>query len=671
MQELLDDYIHEAGEQVQELENQLLLLEPGIDCSDIIPKVFRVIHNLKGTSGMYGFENIVKLTHDLETVFDDLRSNKVQLSKEIVDITFEAADFVKHLLHSGDKLVEGTEHDFESLIHRIAVLSGGKKISNSNSNSNSKSHHKDQHKGYSVFFLEFKPEKNIFKRGINLQAIIGDIRSMGNTLEFQNGDDLTLEEQVERKECLSSWDFVIYTDKKKQTLESILLFMDDSEFKIVELSAGGLLNKDEVHSFVLSLLKDTSQANIAKLHAYCDSVIIQTDDTLKHQSRGKVPDKQHLSDIVKVSSIKLDHLMNLVSELVTSKAHLEILAQRINDQELLKAVEQLDKLSKRFRDNALEIRVVPLGNIIPKFKRLVHDLSQELGKQIDFIVEGADTELDKNIISSLENPLMHIIRNAADHRIESAEERMNAGKSTKGLLKFVSFYSGSNVFIQIQDDGAGINIDKLKEKAINQGFINESDSLSNKDILNLIFLPGFSTASNITDISGRGVGMDVVKKTIEDLRGEIDITTEIGLGTSFTLKLPLTLSIIDTLHVKVADISFLVPLSDVDLCDNVISSQQKTSRNAFEINGELVPFIDLRKEFGLDEDLSKHKIIIIKKEDKKMAMVVDNIVGQHQAVIKPLGLIFKEQDFLSGGSIMGDGTVALVLDTNKIASITK
>ena len=561
-------------------------------------------------------------------------------------------------------LEEGTNEKFDSLIARIAVLSG------SNKDKTTKSSKKLEHKDSGLYHVVLKPDKNIFKRGINIKAIFDDLLDVGQSCVFQDGDKASFEQQVEKKECLSSWDFIIHTSQTMQNIESILMFLDKSEFDIKDLCPEKTCTKEEFLKISKRVIKEHSEENLRKIQEFSDTLSFEA-SVAAHQSTVKNTEKEMHSEVIKVSSNKLDHLMNLVSELVTSKAHLEILAQRIGDSELLKAVEQLDKLSKRFRDNALEIRVVPLGSILPKFKRLVHDLSQELGKKIDFIIEGADTELDKNIINSLENPLMHIIRNAADHGLESTEERIKSGKNPNGLLKFVAFYSGSNVFIQIQDDGVGINAEKVREKAINSGLITESEQLSTKDILNMIFLPGFSTASTITDISGRGVGMDVVKKTIEDLRGEIDITTEVGLGTSFTLKLPLTLSIIDTLHVKVQNISFLVPLSDVDLCDNVAEQIQKSTRNAFEIGGALVPFIDLRKEFGLEIDKTNHKVIIVKKEDKKTALIVDNIIGQHQAVIIPLGTIFKDQEFLSGGSIMGDGTVALVLDTNKLSIITK
>jgi two-component system chemotaxis sensor kinase CheA len=371
---------------------------------------------------------------------------------------------------------------------------------------------------------------------------------------------------------------------------------------------------------------------------------------------------------LRVSSEKLDELINLVSELVTTQAGLSLVAEKINNTELLVIAEDVEKLSRRLRDSTFGIRLIPIDNMITRFQRLVRELSHELKKDIAFITEGTEIELDKTMIEGLIDPVMHIIRNSIDHGIESAAERKKLGKSEQGKIIFKAYHSGSNVYIQVSDDGAGIDLTKIRQSAISKGLIQTDAVLSPKEILDMIFLPGFSTAKTVTNISGRGVGMDVVKNKISELRGEVSIDTKIHAGTTITLKLPLTLSIIDGLLVAIDNSFFVIPLASVNKCfEFKHESLVNAVNNLIYVNDGHIPFIYLRSEFKITTKCPDiEQVVVIEYGDMRIGLAVDKVIGEYQAVLKSLGSIFRKQDIISGATILGDGTVALVVDPNKI-----
>lgn len=660
----MDEYIDDAKELLDTLEAKLLLLEENKDDREAIEEVFRVMHNLKGSAGMYGFENVGLLTHDLESIYDRIRDKAMLLDKKILDITFKSVDVLKDLLEGKD--VIPNEDSFNELLADIKAILGN--------NSTEKQHESEPSEEVSsqnnnLFFIILKPDENVFMRGVNMTSLLSEIESLGVFETKQIGDATPLEKQQESRQLKSKWEILLATKNTKSDIEDVFIFLQDDEFSIFELQVNqtDFSEIEKACSEIGGKCKEDSQ--LVKDFIEKNAVREKRKKTLSTGVKDVLRESKQKEETIRVGSGKLDVLINLVSELVTSKAHLDILAADINDNRLIKALESIDKLSKRFRDNALELRLIPIESIMTTFKRLVRDLSSSLNKPIDFVTEGSDTELDKTIISGLEKPIMHLVRNAADHGIEHPDVRKANNKPATGVIKFISFYSGANVFIQIQDDGAGIDKKVILKKAIEKGLVSPNEELTDKEIYNLIFAPGFSTAANVSDLSGRGVGMDVVRTAIEEMRGEIDISTEIGLGTSFTIKLPLTLSIIDTLQVRVDKTDFLIPLSDVELCENITTKKlTERSHETVELNEELIPYLFLRKEFNQMEHVpDEQKLVIINKDDKRIALAVDSVVGEHQAVLKPLGDIFAGQEYLSGGSIMGDGSVSLVLDTNKLA----
>ena len=334
--------------------------------------------------------------------------------------------------------------------------------------------------------------------------------------------------------------------------------------------------------------------------------------------------------------------------------------------ELLATLENVEKLTKKFRNNALDLRLIPVGTLFSKFKRQVRDLSRSLGKEVNLILDGMDTEIDKSILKAVESPMMHIIRNSIDHGLESPEERSKAGKSHEGSLKITAFYSGASVIVQIHDDGRGINLEKVRATAIKKGFIKANQVVTDAQLIELIMEPGFSTADNVSMVSGRGVGMDVVKRELNEISGGLEIETEKGLGTSITLKLPTTLSIIDTLMVEVNKTKYLVPVLEVEYCyqekSDVLFDQDN---RCLRYKDEMIPFVSLREMFRYETaDTAESMVVIINKYDSRYGIVVDEVVGEQQSVIKNLGEVFASQPYFSGGNILTDGKLALILDTN-------
>jgi len=378
---------------------------------------------------------------------------------------------------------------------------------------------------------------------------------------------------------------------------------------------------------------------------------------------------EHNISSIRVGSDKLDNLINWVSELVTIQAQLTLFTKENNYPGLDPISEEIEKISRRLRDDVFSIRLIPIANMVTRFQRLVRELSNELGKDVIFETKGTETELDKNMIEMLIDPIMHIIRNSLDHGIESnTQERISNGKNPKGVITLNSFYSGTNVYIEIIDDGRGIDPEAIRRKAVEKGLISDDVLLSEKEIYDLVFAPGFSTAKEITKVSGRGVGMDVVRQKISELRGDVEMRSKKGKGTTVSIKLPLTLSIIDGLLVRIEKTRFVIPLSAVHKIYEFKHSEIKNAiNNLFLADDKRVPFIYLRKAFNIEGTPPEiERIVNVEFQDTFMGLTVDEIIGEYQAVLKPLGQMYKDVDIISGATILGDGTVALVLDPNRV-----
>ncbi len=680
MEELKQGFIDEALQLCEKLESLLLDLNDTPPSEAEIQEIFRIMHTLKGSSAMFGFSNIQNLSHSLEDVYELIREQKLLFDETILILTFNTNDILKELLNNNDNvLIISNNYEKTVLDIRDFLKEHIENYNKEQANIKEISIYPEeaaQESTETLYYVFFKPDKDILQRGVSPIDIFDELVEIGSINGFPYTDEVPAPEDYDPATFFLGWDIFVKTTGSIEDIEDCFMFYLDHEYKIIPIDS----NSFETNKVFLKTCLHIRKGNNAiieikeKLSLLTGKTKDKTppiEDVLETKNSSILKDNNKKIESIKVESNKLDELINLVSELVTLNSRLEIQTEQIEDNEIRKTISSISKLSKKFRDNALNLRLIPVRVLILKLQRLIRDVSISLGKEVEFITQGTETELDKNIIAKLEAPLLHIIRNSIDHGIESSSQRISKGKPAKGLIRFIAFYSGSNVFIQIQDDGNGIDIEKVKHKAIEKGIIKETEDLEKSEIFNLLFTPGFSTAKQVTNISGRGVGLDVVKKEITDMRGEIDIESEKGLGTSFTLKLPLTLSIIDTLRVKVHNFDLLIPREFI-IQTSIYLSSTNSFLDKLEYEKEIIPVISLRNEFNSNlKPLDKQYNIVIKHSDKYYALQVDKIIGEHQAVVKPLGHYNQDNSYFSGGSILGDGSLAFILDLNKLISIKK
>lgn len=664
-----DMFIHEAKELLTNLERDLLELEKNPVEKELIEAVFRAMHTLKGVSSMYGFNCISDYTHSFEGIYQAVREGAISLTKEIFNLTFQSIDHIRNLLQDADLVNAKNKKRHHELINIVNTIL--ENLVNDEAEKTKELQIDAQKKGEKTWYILLRTNETLEFRGIKIFNIFYELSKLGTFEIIKN----PLLHTLQSSDSDDFWGIFLSTAASRDEIEEIFMFvLDDckiskvSNYNLFDQAAGTnqLLEGDTLTNDDISIL-DAIENEQKKNSDMEPSVNLTAADQAFKNAAMKEVGKQ-LASRISVSSDKLDTLNHLVSELVTTNSELNLAIRNNNYNKIFQAGEKIEKLSKLFRENALDIRLVPVKDMLVRFKRLVRDLSLNLGKKVDFKIEGEETELDKNIIDVLGEPLMHLIRNCLDHGIEIPAERAKKNKPETGMLKFTTYQSGNSIFIKISDDGNGIDPEVIKRKAIEKGFLSSDKQLTKKEIFDLIFLPGFSTAQNLTEVSGRGVGMDVVRKRINDIRGEVEIESEVGIGTTFTIQLQQTISIIDTLLIKSDKTYFLIPLTEVEVCDQKESVEIFKSQSKYiEYNQSLVPYVHLRKEFSLTEGmLTASKIIYIIKNEHRYAIIADHIVGEYQAVIKPLQNIYMKHEFLCGASIMGDGNLALMLDTSKL-----
>lgn len=661
-------FVEEASELIDKLEVTLLELEKNPEDPSLIQQVFRVMHTLKGNSSMFGFDLIDKFTHNLETVYDLIRNNQLQLTPQVLNVTLSSVDHLKAMLD------ENNYDDPDFLTTHSGLIAKIDQLININKPeetvpADAVTENKSDAPVHTHYVL-FEPRNDIFRNGTNPLYLLDELATLGQTKVFAHFNRIPVFDNINPEFCYVYWEAIVVTEQEVNAINDVFIFVEsDSTLEIQKLADINLLQDTkfvEEISQLASIQKDIGFVSVQKI---ANQAIArhnkQKSETVKRERIG-YKDKSTAS--IRVSSDKLDSLMNLVSELVTTQARLSLFAEENSIPGLGPIVENVQKLSRQLRDIAFSIVLIPIENLFGRFQRLVRDLSMELKKEVEFLTEGAETELDKTIIENLSDPLMHILRNSLDHGIEEVSVRLSKGKPAKGKIVLKAFYSGASVIIQITDDGAGIDPEVIKEKAILKGIITPERKMSKKEILDLIFLPGFSTAKKVTDVSGRGVGMDVVKKKIAEIRGEVEVDSEVDAGTTITIKLPLTLSIIDGLLVSINKSAYVIPLAAIDKIYAVEKNTiYKSFNNLVSLDGKQIPFFSLRKEFHLDQsDEDLEQVVVINFEDNSVGLVVDFVIGEYQAVLKPLGKHYKSHDIFSGATILGDGTVALVMDSNKI-----
>ena len=680
-------FVEEASDLIDNLEATVLELEDRPTDSSIVQRVFRIMHTLKGNSSMFGFTQIDRFTHQMETIYDQIRSNEREVDSTVLDLTLRSVDHLRSLLReSGQESAEVMEEQEELMRVMSDIIEGRATVLEKKKSLDSKSDGASAARSqaavsvstepvaegqYATYYVRYAPVSDIFGNGTNPLYQVDELCALGQALVRTCMDKVPKLEQMDPSFCYTAWEVIIATQKGQNAIDDVFIFVEgDSDLEVQQLSAGNLLtNQDFVSS--VQRLWERSEKPVGSEEIRKEIPVQPVEQKVASQSGERRSAAKDMSiSSVRVASEKLDELMNLVSELVTTQARLTLFSEESNMPGLTVIAENVQKLSRQLRDIAFSIVLIPIETLITRFHRLVRDLSRSLNKDVRFVTEGTDTEMDKTIIEGLSDPLMHILRNSLDHGIEDAETRIRAGKPAQGTILLRSFYSGTNVMIQVSDDGAGMDPKVIQAKAVERGIVSADRKLSKREILELVFLPGFSTSKVVTEVSGRGVGMDVVKRKIMELRGEVEVDSEMGVGTTITIKLPLTLSIIDGLLVRVHETNYVIPLSSVD---KIYAVQHEKVVDQFNdvvvLDGRQVPFFNLRKEFSLPEFPDKmEQVIVVNYEERKVGFVVDLVVGEYQAVLKPLGRHYKNQDMISGATILGDGTVALVMDTNRIIS---
>lgn len=618
-----DTFRQEARELLDELEAGLLDLGQTPDNEDLINSTFRALHTIKGSGAMFGFTAVAEFVHEFETAFDRVRKGQSRANSALIGVALDAKDHIHLLIQNPAAPAAGGDR---ILLALRAALDGTPAPTT-------------KKRWRLVFYLP----SDALAYGTNPLLLLDELAEIGPVSISALTDRIPDLDQLDPEIPHIGWQVDIEADDPAAAIDDVFLFLrDNMELTLVELEdAPAALKKDEA-------------ADVAA-PASASAVI----------AKGETGERAAATSL-RVPAERLDELMDRVGELVIAQARLSQIAALSADTALKTVAEELERLSSGLRDTTMGIRMIPIGSLFGRFRRLVHDLSGELGKPIDFVTAGEDTELDKTMIERLADPLVHLIRNAVDHGLETTERRLAAGKPAQGSVRLSAVYSGAEVAISVSDDGAGLDSARIRAKAEEAGIITPETKLTDQELHNLIFSPGFSTAGEVTALSGRGVGMDVVKRTIDGLRGTIDLSTTPRQGTTATLRLPLTLAIIDGMLVRVGNGRYTIPLAAVEECVELpdgIEAHAK-GRNFLDIRGSLVPYLRLREVFATNAPAERHqKVVIVSSSEGRVGLVVDQIIGNNQTVIKQLSKLHAGIKSFSGATILGDGSVALILDT--------
>ncbi|HVJ54438.1 MAG TPA: chemotaxis protein CheA [Aliidongia sp.] len=638
-----DMFRQEAQELLEVLEQNLLDLGLTPDDQDLIGSAFRALHTIKGSGAMFGFDRVAAFTHHVETAFDQVRKGKVAPSPALIQVALAAKDHMRMLIEqpeqandaAGDailkdlqQVVDGVEAPAETAPAPSAEI---------------------KPEGLVTWRLRFRLAKDSMAMGTNPLLLLDELRELGQATVTALTDEIPSIEEIDPNCCYLAWDVKLTTDRPQSAIEEVFMFViDDMEFDLQRIDATPVETTAIAAPGTVQPVEEVAHAAPAGL-----------------QKRREPPSAKTAAGSIRVPAERLDELMDRVGELVIAQARLRQVAASSHDGQVKSVAEEVERLVLELRDTTMGIRMLPIGSLFGRFRRLVHDLSSELGKSVELVTIGEETELDKTVVERLNDPLVHLIRNSIDHGLELPEVRLQAGKAAQGRVVLTARHAGAQVLISITDDGRGLDRDRIRARAEENGLIVPGTKLTDNELFQVLFQPGFSTAREVTSISGRGVGMDVVKRTIESLRGTIDMTSRPGGGTEVTLRLPLTLAIIDGLLIRVGSGRYVIPLSAVEECVELSPEEDARSRGRsfLNIRDELVPFLRLRELFNATTAVDPYpKVVIVSSGDLRVGLVVDQVIGDHQTVIKSLSRLHADVGTFSGATILGDGTVALILD---------
>jgi two-component system chemotaxis sensor kinase CheA len=680
----LDTFRTEAEEHLIALEESLLEMEDSPNDKDLIAKSFRAMHTIKGSGGMFGFNDLSAFTHHLETAFDRIRNGHYSVTPELISIMLDSKDHIAGMLEKTEQSnVQALVG--QSLLTRLNAVIPSDDSGDSQSAENTPSAQSGEQKSSSEtpFRIRFTPCASAFVDGFDVLPILNELISFGtchvNTLQ----QGVPALKDLDAESNYLSWDIILTSEQNIDTIKDTFIFVSDDWQVSVEvvdddlsdvehfthigeiLVERGLISSGQVEQVLTAKSKTGELLVESGLVSQADIDIALAEQKILREAKER-KGRDSSDAIVRVPAARLDALMNLVGELVIVQARMDQLAQSLDDDEMKSVSEDLDRLTIDLRDNTFSIRMLPIGTTFGRFRRLVRDLSRDLGKEIRLETEGADTELDKMVLDRLGDPLVHLIRNSIDHGIESPDIREAAGKDRTGTIRLSAQHAESHVVILIKDDGAGLNTEVIRAKALERGLITGSSELTADEVNNLIFEAGFSTAEKVSDVSGRGVGMDVVKRSIHDLGGQVSLQSEHGKGSTIKIILPMTLAIIEGLMVSVADERYVLPLSAVEECVELHEDldNQSSGKRLIEIRGKLVPYMRLREWFDVSGKIPPiEQIVVTRMGDRRFGFSVDEVIGQYQTVIKRLGKVYEGTKGLAGATILGDGSVAMILDT--------
>ncbi|NFO87567.1 chemotaxis protein CheA [Clostridium botulinum] len=667
-------FLEESLDNLQTLNESLLDLEQNPEDNDKVNEIFRVAHTIKGMAATMGFNDVAELTHKMEDVLAKFRDGELKVTQEVVTVLFDCLDTLERMI---DNIQSSSEEsiDIEDIIKSLENIAIEKEaenvedsieIQNKDLDDTESSFELNQYdlsvikqakeKEFNIVEVKIKISKNTLLKSARAFLIVKDLEDHGEILKSKPST-----EEIENEEFDLDLSFILVTHNTLEEITNVVHGI--SEVEKVEVSMV------EVDNEVLA--KEIEEAELEKTETVTKEVK-ENKSALKTESRAKKTnsvkkDSKKAHQSVRVDLVRIDNLMNMVSELVIYRTRLEQIVMDHKSPELNETLEQVGRTTSDLQDLVMKIRMLPLDTVFNRFPRMIRDVSIELNKEINFIIEGAETELDRTVIDEIGEPLIHLLRNAADHGVESREDRIAAGKNPVGTVKLVAYQEGTKALIKVVDDGAGINVERVKAKAEEKGI--NTEGLSDNDIKNLIFAQGFSTNEVVTDISGRGVGMDVVKTKISSLGGTVDVFSKEGEGSTFVIKLPLTLQIIQALLVKIGEETLAISLGFIDRVIDYKEENIKTSngREVIIYRENVIPLVRLNETLDIEAGETEKKfVIIVNVGDKTIGLLVDSLLGQQEIVIKPLGETLKSLDQYIGATILGNGLVTLILDVGAL-----
>lgn len=674
MSQYLGVFIDEAREHLQNLNDKLMELEEKKEDPELINSIFRSAHTLKGSSGQMGFSTMMELTHTMENVFDALRHQKATVNSNMVDVLLEALDLLESMV---DSIEQGGNDKLETMdtVKKLqALLQGGQqetnevqpaaKIAGSSPADFGLSYTEyDQavieqalSQNLHVFETEVTLRKDCVLKAARALMVANALEDIGNIIESKPST-----EDIEKETFDEAFIYVVVTDQDEATIQE------------------RIMNISEIERVVVSSVQSSFQKNESTNELKKKEPIDQAAGSSENHA------KKPVAKTIRVNLDRLDHLLNLFEEMIIDRSRLEKISSALENQDLKESVGVLKRVSDQLQETILNLRMEPVEQVFNRFPRMVRSLSKELDKKVNLVITGAETELDRTVIDEIGDPMMHMIRNSMDHGIEHPDVREKIGKNPEGTLALRAYHSGNHVFIEIEDDGAGINREKVLKKAVEKGIVSaeSAQSLADKDIYHLLFESGFSTADKISDISGRGVGLDVVESKIHSLSGTVEVDSATGKGTKFTVKLPLTLSIINAMLVQTGKEVYAIPITSIaeTALERQVKVQTLNRRRVINYRDRIVPLIDLNdylnvpaadvNEVAGNGDEISRSIVLVRHGDKVVGTIADKLLGYQDIVIKPLGNYLKDVRGFSGATILGDGQVALILDCQELIDVQK